>query len=239
MTINGKNLNVIFEELSKPKAYDDVLQKKFPYRKIKTYMERITSVVGQMYSFTVIDSRYERIASDQEVLVVHGRLSLLSDDGAVVLQRDAMGGYEIAYNDAGKQAGLKNSYNNACTAAFKACWNMLGIFGETGDEPSVANSPKSRQTPQQSQTKQTLTEKMFEVSISSITIERTDERSGKPVYKSISKAGQTIIFYPNQYLKVVDEFNRLLSSIQSSPSGLKVKIMAKEKSESLIFTNFA
>ena len=33
MTINGKNLNVIFEELSKPKAYDDVLQKNFRIEK--------------------------------------------------------------------------------------------------------------------------------------------------------------------------------------------------------------
>ena len=247
-TINGKPLSDVFNAIRQPKEPDDYLQGKYPYYKYGTYYNLAEECIGlDHYSFECIDKQFNTLNSSQESLSVCCRLTLLDDDYTPICSRDGWGTIELTYTDKGIRSGLKNDMNNALKAAFKSCMDAYGAFGkaQSDDEAKPNRRSNNNNTP---------AVKAGDIKVMLATngapkIERTDAQTNKPVYTvsvtvvengSLTDKKGTLIFYPNQYGKVIERFNNVLAVAGQRAVSLNIvaKEKVKENSVSYVFKGF-
>ena len=255
-TINGNTMQEVLLKLSKSEK-PKYLQGKYPYFPIDAYYNRLRSVIGlEHYTEELIYKEYITIGNGQQLFSAVCKITLLDDNFTPILSKTGIGGVEVHYNDEGVLAGLKNIENNAYLLAFKAAWHKLNIFGirDLDHVDSENSSYKERPhdtgstsstTPRESRQNDTLWLSLD----GPFTEARTDKQTGKPVYVVRAKQFNTqnqyrvvdVIFYPNQYTKALDEFNRLLANQSTKP---RIHIIAsesgaKENVTQLVFKGFA
>ncbi|AOZ97857.1 Rad52/Rad22 family DNA repair protein [Butyrivibrio hungatei] len=247
-TVNGKPLTEVLALLREVK-YPAAKKDKYNYFRIDEYISVFDEVVGiANYLVDYTDFSYSRITTNQEQYTVKCRISILSDDGEVILYRESYGGYTCQYEkNTGKDTNLSNSSNFACHAAFKNAAKRFGIFGAYGkiDRSVDAPSKATRDTKDTQNKKNSIlnfvTEGKFEV------VDTKDER---PVYKlnayeivgdvcrdSISQ----IIFYPNMYSKDAKKMNGYITKCSNSRTKMRIKVQCVAERDSVkqyVFKSF-
>lgn len=246
-TINGRPLKECLDILSKPMAKSKLRGTNFSYYKIGDYISRMDEAFG-ICGYTV--ESLEPVScivtkSGQELFTTRCRVSLIADDGKLICFKDGVGGKEPTYaNETGLDGGIKNLPNNVLGSAFKNACKKFGIFGET-DSDDDEGSPDSTRTNNDTN-KPKAKDETYDLLITGDYGNMGDDtQSGKPKY-SVNACGKEdknekyfVIFYPNQYTKVTDKFNRMLAE-----KPRRIRIVASQSSikdgvKSLVFKNYA
>ena len=246
-TINGRPLKECLDILSKPMAKSKLKGTNFYYIKIGDYISRMDEAFGICgYTVESLDPVTCIVTkSGQELFTTRCRVSLIADDGKLICFKDGVGGKEPTYaNETGLDGGIKNLPNNVLGSAFKNACKKFGIFGETDsdDDDSSPDSAKNSNDANKPKAKDETYDLLITGDYESI---GDDTQSGKPKYSvtAVSKENKDdkyfIIFYPNQYTKVAEKFNRMLSN-----KPRRILIKASQSSEkdgvkSLVFKNYA
>ncbi|WP_026653347.1 Rad52/Rad22 family DNA repair protein [Butyrivibrio proteoclasticus] len=248
-TVNGKPLAEVLASLRKVK-YPAAKKGKYDYFKIDEYISVFDEIVGiANYLVDYTDFSYSKITTSQEQYTVKCRISILSDDGKVVLYRESYGGYTCQYEkNTGKDTNLSNSSNFACHAAFKNAAKRFGIFGaycggnnENSDVFSKEPDETSRNQNKKNSVINFVTDGKFEV---------IDTKDDRPVYKlnayeivgdvcrdSISQ----IIFYPNMYSKDAKKMNGYITKCCNSRTRMRIKVQCVAERNSVkqyVFKSF-
>lgn len=239
--VNGKTLETCIKEIQAFKEPDDWKLRKYPYYKIKSYYERVNSVLGLAH-YKVMFSEVgpiAQISSRQEFLTIKCTLQILDDNFQPVIERQGYGSREITFNDSGKEVNIHNLYRIASQLAFKATWDQLNIFGKSyescedyeekikpnkqteakGENPSSSISANTTPTantaggPQNNGQPENHTYWMK--TSGKMVVDRTDRNTAKPVYTLLGFGKEEkpykVIFYPNQYKNCEQKMNQLIS----------------------------
>ncbi len=259
MTVNGKDITTILNQLSKPGKKDKDYSGK-DYIKIEHYYARMNEVVGvDHYNVSFSDETFRTVMSGQELISVKCTIEILDDDYNVILKKEGYGATELKYTkETGKSDGLKNIPTIACSSAFKEACKTLGIFGlrPTGfsDDDSVsADSVKSEDKPKKASAKKsTVAEESKGKSYSLSTISPAEEvrqdRTGKTVYRLKCTEGGTdrridVIVYPNNYTSCEEKVMQMVNLM--SERKLSVNLICdslttpKDGVEQVVFKQFA
>lgn len=228
-TVNGKSLSEVMKQL-REKKLPKADKGRFKYFKINEFVSAFDSIVGiSNYNVEYTDLTYSQISTGQEKYSVKCRISILSDDGEVLLVRESYGDYTCQYEkETGKDVNLQNSSEFACHAAFKNAAKRFGIFGRYDDVyelGSSENKPVKNIASPNDVILNFRTEGVFE---------RIGDKEGRPIYRinvhekvgenDFRKETAQIIFYPNQYDKDAAHFNQCYELCNESPKRIRVKV---------------
>ena len=264
-TINGKTLQQCLHELSTYQKPDKYLQDKYPYYKIRTYFEKINSVLGmEHYNVTYpLATEVYKIRNEQEFLNVKCHLEIIDDDGNVILIREGFAGREITFNKNGKEVNLNNIYRSVSQLAFKAAWDHLNIFGKAyAEDPEDYSDCRGKEEHAQykeaaisSETSQTNTTGNHGTTVNSTPVYRVNtagkflvdrkDSYGKPVYTVLGYCQDNkkckVVFYPNQYKNYADRLNSYINLCNEGRAELQFKASSsgtKDGALQLIFKGF-
>lgn len=229
-TVNGKSLSEVMKQL-REKKLPKADKGDFKYFRINEFVQAFDSIIGiSNYNVEYTDLKYSQISTGQEKYSVKCRISILSDDGDVLLIRESYGDYTCQYEKkTGKDVNLQNSSEFACHAAFKNAAKRFGIFGRYADvfdtDSSECKPVSNRSASSNDCIMNFRTDGSFE---------KIDEKDGRPIYRinvhekvgenDFRKETAQIIFYPNQYSKEADHFNQCFELCKSSPRRIRVKV---------------
>lgn len=230
-TVNGQPLSDVLIRLREEKSPSADKGGKFKYFRIKEFVETFDSIVGiGNYNVEYTDLNYSRISTGQEKYSVKCRISILSDDGDVLLIRESYGDYTCQYEkETGKDVNLQNSSEFACHAAFKNAAKRFGIFGRY-NEMSGSDEGSSERQAAKNNVSSDDTVMNF---VTDGPFVKIDERDGRPVYRldvheivgeNCRKDIAQLIFYPNQYGKDSKSFNSYYSLCANSQKRLRAKV---------------
>ncbi len=233
-TINGKSLNDVLNALRVKKTPTKEKLGK-PYFDIKEYFQAFDSTIGVAnYNVEYSDFSYTQTLQGQELYSVKCRISILDDDGRVVLFRECYGGYTVQHEqNTGKDVNLQNSSEFVCNTAFKNAAKKYGIFGKYEEGESSTDSSKE-QTSKKPENKSSLKSEVKNF-VSDGSFEKISEKNEGIVYKLMAhemvsdsqclEAPVNILFYPNQYSNCETEFKKYLSSLNASTKRrLRIKV---------------
>lgn len=248
-TINGKPwadcLKEIREFKQKSKTRKGGGGKEYGYFTINEYFQRLDETIGtDHYEVENDDFQRVQIGNGQEVFVARCRISILDDEGEVIISKTAYGGTEIMYANEGGRADIGNAPSNACKDAFKHAAELLGILGYHSFKEQA--EPKSREV--KDEKKQ---ERLMEL-VSEGQFFEAGERDGRKVFKLCARekvsAKQVktevfeIIFYPNQYKSDADKFNRFYATVDKKATTFTIKALScgtRDGRPQFIFKGFA
>ncbi len=229
-TINGRTIEEVLRMLrAKKKTSRDKNGK--PYFSIGEYFQIFDSTVGVAnYNVDYSDYSFTRTESGQELYSVKCRISILDDEGKVVLYRECYGGYVVQHEkNTGMDVNLQNSAEFVCNTAFKNAAKKFGVFGkyEDGTVSSEGDAPVKPAADKEPR------KDAFINVFSQGAFAKVGERDGRPVYTlsarlicgdRMEEAVSNIVFYPNWYGKCSDELNRCITACSQKQYRLRLKV---------------
>lgn len=129
-TINGKPLQEVLKELTKPFKTDDFMLNPFGYYylPVEKFRKRIDEVVGIFnYDFTTSEPKITIVGTRPHISLM-GSITIRDDNGNPVTTKSTCGGAMVTMvNETNEAASLKNDLNSAAIDVFKRCCKSLGM----------------------------------------------------------------------------------------------------------------
>lgn len=211
--IKGQSLETVLSLISKP--FDGeykYLDGKYPYIAIQDYESRLIDIVGANgYSVQYPNLDVVSLPNGQVLAKGNAIISLYDDNGDVCYTAEGWGSYETKKTrDNSSYLFLNNLALYAKAPAFKSACESMRMFGKhiaLEENSAKASTPKS-------QPKDGLPKQVFTIMTTGAFRVSRHDNTGKPVYEaSVELNGKQsiVIFYPNQYRKCNEQFNRLIS----------------------------
>lgn len=238
--VNGKSLEEALKILTKKTKPTKTLTGKYPYWPIDSYIDRMNEAFGPLnYSVeSLSDIKADRLDNGQIFFSTRCRVTIFDDEGKVVCFKDGFGAKEPTLaKETGKDGGIKNLPNNAFIAAFKAACHQLNIFSvrvECDESASENSESEDADNHSKSSEKIPTVNKVFSLKPDGDFFKEREDKDGKPIYHlkaydPDNKEKFLIIFYPNQYGKDTEKFNRLLVTV-SNKGNIRLNIKASVSS---------
>lgn len=250
-TVNGRPWAECLQEIRKYKKKTKQKEagngKSYGYFNIDEYIQRLDEVIGtDHYMVETGDFDLIRMDSGQEMMIVRCKISILDDEGRVIISKSAYGGTEIQYAKAtGRDSGIGNAPGNACKDAFKAAAELFGILGyhgykaedeaRTGALPAGTGAKGEGVLPHKEQKDLSMN------LVSEGAFFDAGERNGRTVWKlsAHEKVNDSqlkaevceVIFYPNQYGKEAKKFNDFYAEVAKRPVPFRVLVQSCGKRE--------
>ena len=261
-TVNGRPWDECLREIraykKKTKQKDAGNGKSYGYFPIDEYFQRLDEVIGtDHYLVETDDFQKIRMESGQEMMIVRCKISILDDQGRVIVTKSAYGGTEIQYAKAtGRDSGIGNAPGNACKDAFKAAAELFGILGYHGYRTSEGAEKPHRErvsdTPAPVKGEENPEKKDAPVNfVSEGAFFEAGERNGRTIWKlaahervsdqKLKSSVSEVIFYPNQYGKDAEKFNTFFSMVARQATPFKATVQAcglREGKSQYIFKGF-
>ncbi len=191
------------------------------YHGIEECVQLFDRVLGNdHYTVEFSDQKYIQIRSEQDTISCKCRITIIDDEGDVVIFKEAYGGYDLRYSRGSeKESNLNNAPANACTYAFRACCKYFGAFGEyTGARRRGVASSNSNAKPKAGSKKNTASDEslMFETSGAFYVEGKTKDG---PIHKVkariVDENRQSdglvdLVFFPRYKAQNADKFNQAL-----------------------------
>ena len=223
--VNGRQLSDVLAELRVKRQPDPKNNKAGkPFFSIKEYMQLFDSAVGVCnYNIDYSDYTFSQTSSGQELYSVKCRISILDDDGRVVLYRECYGGYVMQQeHNTGKDVNLQNSAEFVCNTAFKNAAKKFGVFGKYEDGEGSKDYDNRSSNQGTSTDSKPANKEVNAINVRSCgTFTKVSEDNGRPVYTLCAKVvsgdkmeedTSNIVFYPNQYKNCAELLNKCISA---------------------------
>lgn len=228
--------------------------KSYGYYSIDEYIQRLDDVIGtDHYMVETDDFQKITLSKGQEMFVVRCKITIIDDEGDVIISKTAYGGTEVMYAKATDRADIGNAPGNACKDALKGAAELLGILGYHGyRQIKPASSPSQNKPPASMAADETPMKDVPMNLISEGAFFETGERDGKKIFKlasremvspeQVKKEIVEVIFYPNQYGKDTKRFNSFYAKAAKAATHYKALVQAcgmRDGKPQYIFKGFA
>ena len=235
-TVNGIPWEECLKRLrayKKPSKSKDYGKKSYPYHKVDEFLQLFDAVLGtEHYTVEFPAMQYERCASQQDMMVAKCRISVYDDDGDLITFKEGWGAQEFKYSDAnsGRDVNFDGQPHSACTDALKNACKFFGAFGyytEERSEDMASAQPSSGNPAGQAPQKAASSNSPVDLYTAGSFFEQ-GEKDGRKIWKiaASSQAGAKpdaeIIFYPDQYGKEAEKFNRLYNKAATERVFLRI-----------------
>lgn len=255
-TVNGRALKEVLDELQKYKNPLHKTHNGYGYFKTDEYVCAFDDIVGVAnYNVEYTDYKYQKISTGQELFSVKCSITIFDDEGKPLIKREGYGGYVCKYErDTKKDVNLQNSPDFVCSYAFKNAAKRFGIFGlkkgiRDTSATNAVGATKSNQKNRDGNVSKETSVINFYAEDCFVQIREDD---GRPVYKlnahkiisdtEMEKETSDIIFYPKQYSRNAEVFNKYVSDCgNGKKKQLRIKAMIRESGQkkTYIFMGFA
>lgn len=231
--VNGQKWKDCLEQLKAAKPKKDN-KMKFEFVPIEEYMKLLDNVIGvSNYTVEYTMPQYGKITSGQDFLYVKCRITVIDDDGNMVIFKEGLGASEFAYSSEnnGRDVNLKNSPVYAQQSAFKTaakdlgCFDFYGTYRE-GKDSEADSSKGGRQGRAQTSRRKLVTIKARTNGAYFVAGEnaRGEKTLKLPVVVNGEKNVSELIFYPNNIKDYKDEVNGLLIASKKGSKALSVSV---------------
>ncbi len=251
--VNGKNISEAFNMVSvfeEPTHVKKMGGKEFPYYSVKDYETRLNAALGPWKARVFFPSVTPFSVHEQAGVLVTCHIDVYDDEDHLIYACEGVGTKEfVPFKDKPERfMNIEQAAHNASVAAFKSACKWLGVFGVYDNEAEEA--PKASKPSKTAPAPKKPAEKKEDAIINFVTdgaFYSVGEKDGAQIWKiagsdKADKQDGEVIFYPNQYKKDTDKFNRLYSAVSKKSTLLRIKVRpsgVKDAKNQFVFLGFA
>lgn len=237
-TYCGKTLNEVLENISKKRSAVNFLDD-YPYYKIEEYENVLIEALGGRKYYKTIFSDLQVVPVGKDVLMTCTcHLSFITDERQIGFETSGIGSFRLKRKKSGDGfLALDNAALMCQYQAFKSACRTIQIFGihssDDIESQSLQIKPKPICKDKVSSASTKSNEAFQRIFVTQSLFEKVrEDKHGKPTWKvSVcdKDTGEVadVIFYPNQYAKNNDLFNKLLACCgDGKPHDMRLMVSA-------------
>lgn len=217
-----RNLKETLEVLQNYKKPSKLLMNKYPYYPIEEYRDRFKEACGGVEGYKAEYSALEQFQfpTGQIVYSMKCTLSILDEDGTVLMSKEGYGTHEVAVNDSGNFINLGTLGRTLMADSFKTAADEYRIFGGKSSANRGAqggNRTSSASTNANPTTAASTSERFYFKDVPTCKKDKNGIDSYTALGYKVVGNGQceqtptTLLLYSNNYKNYAKQLNALLS----------------------------